>query len=486
MVFSSTLFLFLFLPIVLAGYGLLPRALGNSWLLLASLVFYTWGEPQLVWVMLASIGANYLFGLWIAHLRGRPAASVALAVAVVANLAMLGTFKYAGFAVTNLNAGLASLGLGAVPVPALVMPLGISFFTFHAMSYVIDVYRGDAKVQRNLADLALYVTLFPQLVAGPILRYHEVAWQFVGRRVTRDGVAYGIQRFVLGLGKKVLIANTLAGPCDRIFALPPAELDAPVAWLGIACYTGQIYFDFSGYSDMAIGLGRLFGFQFPENFRWPYAARSVRDFWRRWHISLSTWFRDYLYIPLGGNQRGAVRNAANLVTVFALCGLWHGASWTFLAWGLYHGAFLALERTRWARWLDCAGRPWQHGYTLLVVMGGWVLFRAPDFSHALAYFGALLGLGGSAATGGSAWPVGQFVGLDVALALAAGSVGAVPTLDGTLGWLRRLPAHWPVPVAFAARTMGATAGIVGVLAVLVACAVLLAAQTHNPFIYFRF
>lgn len=482
MVFSSTLFLFLFLPIVLGVYALVPRRLGNAWLLIASLLFYTWGEPQLVWVMLLSIAANYLFGLWIGRLHGQPAAKAVLALAVTGNLALLGTFKYAGFAVDNLGALLGSVGLPAPDVPNLVMPLGISFFTFHAMSYAIDVYRGDAKVQRNPLDLALYVTLFPQLVAGPILRYHEVAWQFVRRQVTREGFTYGLQRFVLGMGKKVLIANTLAGPCDRIFALPPGELSGPTAWLGIITYTGQIYFDFSGYSDMAIGLGHLFGFSFPENFRWPYASRSIREFWRRWHISLSTWFRDYLYIPLGGNRGSPLRNSLNLITVFLLCGLWHGASWTFIVWGLYHGAFLALERTRWAGWLSRTPRPVQHAYALLVAMGGWVLFRSPDFHHALAYFAALAGLGGSA----DMWPAGQFVSRDVLIALVAGVVGAVPFLDWAIAWAQRLPARMPRPVALALGVAGPLAAVVGLLAVLVASAVLLAAQTHNPFIYFRF
>lgn len=482
MLFSSTLFLFLFLPIVLGVYAVMPRALRNAWLLLASLLFYAWGEPKLVWVMLTSIVGNYAFGLWIDRVRGRPAGKWVLALAVASNLSLLATFKYAAFGVRNLDALLEGLGVEPLPIPEIVMPLGISFFTFHAMSYVIDIYRGDARVQRNFADLALYVTLFPQLIAGPILRYHDVADQLVQRQMSRPGFAYGLQRFILGLGKKVLIANTLALPADQIFGLPADQLPLSTAWLGIICYTGQIYFDFSGYSDMAIGLGHLFGFQFLENFRWPYASRSVREFWRRWHISLSTWFRDYLYIPLGGNRGSELRTAANLMTVFVLCGFWHGAAWTFLFWGLYHGAFLALERTRWARWLERLPSPLQHGYALLAAMGGWVLFRAPDLPAALHYFAALSG-GGS---GAEAAAVEQFLTGDVVLGLCAGVIGAVPTFDflvaRTQRWLGRLPGS----VAGAARGVGAVASVAALLLILATCSVMLAAQTHNPFIYFRF
>ncbi len=480
MVFSSTLFLFIFLPIAVGGHLLLPPKLRNLWLLLVSLLFYAWGEPQLVWVMLATIASNYVFGQWIGKLRGTPAAKRALAVAVTVDLGVLAAFKYAGFAATTVNGLTHALGLPALPVPQWVMPLGISFFTFHAMSYVIDVYRGDAQPQKNLADLALYVTLFPQLVAGPILRYHEVAWQFLGRKLSLSGAAYGMQRFLVGMGKKVLVANTLGVPADRIFALPPDQLGLATSWLGILCYTGQIYFDFSGYSDMAIGLGHMLGFRFPENFRWPYASQSIREFWRRWHISLSNWFRDYLYIPLGGNRRGEFRNAFNLVTVFFLCGLWHGASWAFIAWGLYHGAFLALERTRWGRWMDALPRPLRHGYALLVVMIGWVPFRAPTLTQTWPFFKAMAGLGGPS----DVWPVLQFLTLDVAVALGVAVVGAAPVLP----WLgARIEAYGKTGDAgLLVRHASALLAIAAMMAMLLACAVMLAASTHNPFIYFRF
>ncbi len=480
MVFSSTLFLFIFLPIALGGHLLLPRQLRNLWLLLISLLFYAWGEPQLVWVMLGTILTNYAFGLWIGKLRGTPAAKWALAVAVTVDLSVLAAFKYAGFAATSVNSLSHIIGLPPLPIPEWVMPLGISFFTFHAMSYVIDVYRGDAEPQKNLADLALYVTLFPQLVAGPILRYHEVAWQFLGRRMSVAGAAYGAQRFLVGLGKKVLIANTLAVPADRIFALPADQLGFATSWLGIVCYTGQIYFDFSGYSDMAIGLGHLLGFRFPENFRWPYASQSIREFWRRWHISLSNWFRDYLYIPLGGNRCSEWRNKLNLLIVFFLCGLWHGASWAFIAWGLYHGAFLALERTSWGKWMDAAPRPLRHFYTMLVVTLGWVPFRAATLTQAGVYVKAMAGLGGPP----EIWPILQFLTLDVGVMLTLAVLGAAPLVP----WVGEKLESFGKSGDFGllVRHASALVAIAAMMAVLWASSVMLAASTHNPFIYFRF
>src|SRR5262245_5148881 len=311
-----------------------------------------------------------------------------LAIAVAVNLVVLGIFKYANFFADNVNTLLLALQVQPVVVPRVLLPIGISFFTFHAISYVVDVSRRDATAQKSPVHAALYLLLFPQLIAGPIIRYRDLADQLALRRVTLDDVAYGVRRFIIGLGKKVLVANVVAGPVDKIFAMPFAQLSAAHAWLGIVCYTLQIYFDFSGYSDMAIGLGRMFGFRFPENFRWPYVAASVQEFWRRWHISLSTWFRDYLYIPLGGNRVSPARRYRNLVTVFFLCGLWHGASWNFVIWGLWHGTFLVIERV--ASSGERRGRPFlSHVYTLVVVMIGWVFFRADTLSHAVAFLGAM-------------------------------------------------------------------------------------------------
>lgn len=476
MVFSSTLFLFLFLPVTLLGYFIGPRSWRNIWLLLTSLLFYAWGEPQLTWVMLASMSANYLFGLWLGHLAGKNSAKYVLIFAIVLNLSALGLFKYAHFAAGALSQLFVPLGLPDVQIAAIAMPLGISFYTFHALSYLIDVYRKDAQVQRNPFDVALYLTLFPQLIAGPILRYHDVADQLAKRTVTSDDFGIGIQRFIVGLGKKVLIANTLAGPCDRLFALPAAQLGPGGAWLAVICYTGQIYFDFSGYSDMAIGLGRMFGFQFKENFQWPYISKDIREFWRRWHISLSTWFRDYLYIPLGGNRRNEWRNALNLLIVFVLCGLWHGASWTFLFWGLYHGAFLALERTRFGSWISKTPSIFRHIYTMLVVMVGWVFFRAETFAQAGELLRAMSGLGAS----DLAWPVAMFSDLRVFLGLAVAVVAATPILPKLVAWWQQPTRENSAAIAWS------SAALLAQMVILLLCAVMLAASTHNPFIYFRF
>jgi alginate O-acetyltransferase complex protein AlgI len=476
MVFSSPVFLFLFLPAVLAAYALAPRPLRNAVLLAASLVFYAWGEPRFVLVMLASIAVNYLLALGVAAAPGPRLAGLGLALAVAANLALLGWFKYAAFAAVTLNQGLALLGQDPLAVPRVVLPIGISFFTFQALSYVIDVARRQVPAQRNPLTLALYIALFPQLVAGPIVRYRDVARQLEARPHGLERFALGVRRFAVGLGKKVLVANTLAGPADAVFALAPGELTPAVAWLGALCYAGQIYFDFSGYSDMAIGLGHLFGFHFLENFAHPYTARSLTDFWRRWHISLSTWFRDYLYIPLGGSRTTPGRVYRNLAVVFLLCGLWHGASWTFAAWGLYHGAFLVLERRGLGAVLAAAPRPLQHAYALLVVVAGWVLFRAPSLGHAVRYLAAMAG---QPVGGGLPDTVAAYLTPPVALALLAAAVGSGPLLGRLARWERERASP-------GARLALRAAGDAGLLLVLLAAAAQLAAGTHNPFIYFRF
>jgi len=365
------------------------------------------------------------------------------------------------------------LAVGAQPVavPRVLLPIGISFFTFHAISYVVDVYRRDATAQKSPVHAALYLLLFPQLIAGPIIRYRDLAEQLARRTVTLDDFAAGVRRFVVGLAKKILIANVVAGPADRIFAMPPDQLSAAHAWLGVACYTLQIYFDFSGYSDMAIGLGRMFGFRFPENFRWPYVAESVQDFWRRWHISLSTWFRDYLYVPLGGNRASPGRTYVNLVIVFFLCGLWHGAAWTFVVWGLFHGLFLVLERLGVARALTRVPRAVRHTYLLLVVMAGWVFFRADSLAGAAAMLAAMAGFGSAAPT---PFAVGWYLTPELVLILLAGAIGSTPwtrTLarEGAGGW-------WALDYARAAA----------ITAMFAASMMQLASRAYNPFIYFRF
>nr|MCS5635223.1 MBOAT family protein [Myxococcota bacterium] len=398
MVFSSTIFLFAFLPIFLALYLALPSVrVRNALLLLGSLFFYAWGEHAYVLILIASMAFNYGLGLGIDRARSRLAGRRILMAAVAMNLLLLGFFKYANFLVDNLDFLLEMAGLGGITLAPVHLPIGISFFTFQAITYVVDIHRGDAPAQPGALRVGLYIGLFPQLIAGPIVRYRQIASQLAERQSRLQDVAEGIRRFIVGLAKKVLIANTLALPADRIFAIPAGELEPSVAWLGVLCFSFQIYFDFAGYSDMAIGLGRCFGFRFPENFDWPLLSRSLREFWRRWHMTLSAFFRDYLYIPMGGNRHGSLRTGFNLITVFFLCGLWHGASWNFVLWGLLHGAFLAAERSPLGRWLAAAPRAIQSLYTLGVVGLAWVFFRTDDLGHAVAYLAALSGLTESSA-----------------------------------------------------------------------------------------
>jgi alginate O-acetyltransferase complex protein AlgI len=477
MVFSSPPFLFLFLPALLALHGIVPRAWRNTLLLAASVFFYGFGEKVFVLIMLGLIAANWALGLWIDRARGTPGARVALAGAVVVNIGMLAVWKYANFLADNLNALLLSAGLSPVRLDPIALPIGISFYVFQMFAYVIDVYRADTPVQRNPGKVALYVMFFPQLIAGPIVRYRDVADQIDRRRITRHSFATGVRRFILGLGKKVLIANTVAGPADALFGVPPDQLTAGAAWLGVACYALQIYFDFSGYSDMAIGLGRMFGFRFLENFLYPYTSRSVTEFWRRWHISLSTWFRDYLYVPLGGNRRGPARTYFNLLTVFLLCGLWHGASWTFVAWGLFHGAFLVAERLGLGALLQRLPTFAQRAYTLLAVLVGWVFFRAGTFSQAAGYLAAMAGLSPAS---GLEQPLGLHLTPDVLMALVGGTLASTPLLPVLARWRAR---RRRAPAFEAAMSFG---GAVGLIVVLAASATLLAADTYNPFIYFRF
>jgi alginate O-acetyltransferase complex protein AlgI len=481
--FSSAIFVFFFLPLVLLVYAPLRGRARNAWLLAASLLFYAWGEQTQILLMLAVIAVNWALGLWAAE-RARPQrARAMLAAAVAFDLALLGVFKYADFAIANLNAVRAQHGADALAPWAIPLPIGISFFTFQALSYVIDVYRGDAPVQRSLSRFALYVSLFPQLIAGPIVRYRDVAAQIAERRLTREDFARGLRRFSTGLAKKLVVANTAAGAADAIFAIDPGELTAAVAWLGVVCYAIQIYFDFSGYSDMAIGLGRMLGFRFLENFDYPYISRSLTEFWRRWHISLSTWFRDYLYIPLGGNRHGAARTYRNLVIVFALCGLWHGASWNFALWGLYHGAFLVAERWRLGAVLARCPAWLAHSYALVAVLFGWVLFRAPSLAHAAEFAASMLGL---SRADPSLHPLALYLTRDRALVLLLGALGSAPWLP----WLRaradalELSLRPGAHAGFAA--VRAVAGAVVALALLLGSAACLASGTHNPFIYFRF
>jgi len=475
MVFSNPTFLFLFLPAVLALYALSPRWARNALLLVASLAFYAFDRPEITLVMLASIAGNWGLGLWVERAGAR--SGVVVALALVLNLGLLAFFKYWNFLWDNLQA--LAPELERFPRDPVELPIGISFFTFQALSYVIDVRRGEARAQRSPLDFGLYIALFPQLIAGPIVRYRDVAAQIGAREHSLELFARGVRRFVLGLGKKMLIANVLAAPATEIFAQDPHALDASTAWLGALCYTAQIYFDFSGYSDMAIGLGLMFGFRFLENFDYPYIARSVTEFWRRWHISLSSWFRDYLYIPLGGNRAGSARTYFNLLAVFCLCGLWHGAAWNFVVWGLYHGAFLVFERALRGERRGAAswfGLP----YTLLVAVVGWVFFNAPTLPHALEFLRAMAGAGGG---DGRALHAGLFVTPSVLLAFVAALVGSTPWLRALSRWREQRAARAGVDRVEATLEWSS----VGALAVVfVLSAMTLSGGTLNPFIYFRF
>ncbi|MFD0589906.1 MBOAT family O-acyltransferase [Paenibacillus sp. GCM10027627] len=388
MVFSSLLFLFVFLPAVLLMYHVSPWRLKNLILFLASLVFYAWGEPIYIALMLLSTITDYFFGLLLDNPKyGKAKRKVILIASIIINLGVLGFFKYADFLIGNLNALLGT----NIPPTDLPLPIGISFYTFQSMSYIIDVYRRTSKAQRNWLDFATFVALFPQLVAGPIVQYKTIAEQLRHRIVDNAMFAEGVRRFTIGLAKKVLLANNIGLLWNEISATSAGTMPTLTAWLGIIAFAFQIYFDFSGYSDMAIGLGLMFGFRFNENFNKPYAAQSITDFWRRWHISLGTWFRDYVYIPLGGNRRGLWVQLRNILIVWALTGIWHGASWNFLLWGLYFGLILAFEKWFALSWLSRLPRFIRHSYAILLILLGWVFFAFDQLPNVFAYFTALFG-----------------------------------------------------------------------------------------------
>ena len=380
MVFSSMTFLWVFLPILLALYFIAKDKYRNIILLIFSLIFYSWGEPKYIVLMLISIFINYIFGLLIDKIKNKYVRRLTFITIILINIGLLGYFKYFNFIINNINR---VFGLSLMK-KSITLPIGISFYTFQIMSYIIDLYTKKIKVQKNIFDLALYISFFPQLIAGPIVQYKDVQEQIKKRKVTLEGFAYGTKRFIYGLSKKVILSNTLALVADTIFNSSINEITTLLAWTGSIAYTLQIYFDFSGYSDMAIGLGRMFGFTFMENFDLPYKSKSITEFWRRWHISLSSWFRDYIYIPLGGNRKGKLRTYINLWIVFIATGVWHGAAWTFVAWGLYHGFFIFIERLFLKKILDKC-HIINHIYTLLVVNFGWVLFRADGIRYALAF-----------------------------------------------------------------------------------------------------
>ena len=388
MIFSSIIFIFTFLPIVLAIYYISPKKFRNFVLLIASLVFYAWGEPVYIFLMIFTTIFNYLMALWINVRKGKKK-RIFLIVTVIVNLLILGYFKYYGFLIEIIN----SIFHVSIKYTQLALPIGISFYTFQTLSYVVDVYLKKVKVQKNLIDFGTYVTMFPQLVAGPIVKYSDIEKQLKNRKESFDNFGIGVEKFIIGLGKKVLLANNIGMLWNTIQAQNLENISVLTAWLGAIAYTMQIYFDFSGYSDMAVGLGRMFGFKFIRNFKYPYISKSVTEFWRRWHISLSSWFKEYVYIPLGGNRKGVLKQCRNLLIVWTLTGLWHGASYNFVAWGLYYGVLLIFEKFIFERVLNKLPVLIKKIYTMIIVIVGWVLFAAPNLSWAVKYIKILFFIG---------------------------------------------------------------------------------------------
>lgn len=479
MVFSNAVFLFVFLPIVLTGYYLLRGRVRNYWLLAVSLVFYGWNKPDFLWILIASILLNYVSALLVDKAQKKSTKLTFLWFGVAGNLLLLFYFKYFNFAVSIFEK-LLNRSFNLVEV---ILPIGISFFTFQGLSYVVDVYRGEVPVQKNPFKLGMYVALFPQLVAGPIVRYKDVNKEIDDRTVTLSDFADGSRRFIIGLFKKIIIADTLAVTADAIVAASYSASNMPIiAWIGIISYSLQLYFDFSGYSDMAIGLGRLFGFHFLENFNYPYISKSITEFWRRWHISLSSFFRDYVYIPLGGNRKHVYLNVS---IVFLLTGIWHGASFSFVLWGIWHGLFNLAER--WIRQRN-AGKPkkehslvgsalvsgLQHAYTLLVVMVGWIFFRVPGLKNGLNYLLSLFGLHNDPSV--CYLLPSYYLDRWTLCALVLGLLMATP-LPKRL--VEAAGKKLPVPVAHVIRDLA-------LLVALVLCVLQVASNTYSAFIYFQF
>lgn len=489
MIFSSLEFVCVFLPVVLVLYSIIPSLrMKNGLLIIASLLFYAYGEPVYVLLMIGSVAFNYIFARLIDAGKYKKAF---LIISVIFNLGVLAVFKYTGFIISSIN-GVLSV---EIPVPEIALPIGISFFTFQALSYVIDVYRGDTEVQKDFFKVLLYISFFPQLIAGPIIKYHDISGALSDRKQSFEAAAFGMRRFIFGLAKKVLIANAVGEVVDILFGTELSHINFISAWIAAIAYMLQIYYDFSGYSDMAIGLGQMFGFRFAENFQHPYASSSIKEFWRRWHISLSTWFREYLYIPLGGNRKGKVRTSLNKIIVFFMTGLWHGASWTFVVWGLYHGLFLLLED--WFRLAKANAasvgtdikqmgikkyifRGLGHIYCLLVVCIGFVIFRAENMSQAFSMIGRMFGFGWF--SDGSISLMWQMLTPYFVTMLIAGILFAapIPALANSIN--NRLASSGNTK---ARSVLSAIMYAVSML-LLVWCMLRLSGNTYNPFIYFRF
>lgn len=464
MVFSDSVFLFMFLPLTLAVYYAVPFAFKNTVLFLTGLLFYAWGEPVYVLIMLLSTAIDYCAGRLMDRFdSNKNIRKATLLVSVVMNLSLLGIFKYGSFFIGSVNGIFGS----AIPDPGLPLPIGISFFTFQSMSYTIDLYRRNIKVQKNFIDFAAFVTMFPQIVAGPIVRYEDVSAQLACRRIDLRSMSDGITRFVCGMCKKVLIANSIGALWTDVKAQDYASMPAATAWLGIAAFTLQIYFDFSGYSDMAIGLGKMLGFDFPENFRYPYNSKSIAEFWRRWHITLGDWFKSYVYFPLGGSRGSTAATIRNTLIVWLLTGLWHGASWNFILWGLYYGVLIILEKFVFRRLLERTPSALRHIFTMLAVVFGWVIFEITSPASELEFVKAMLGFGGSFANSFTLNALHNYaVTFIAAIAISTG----IP-----LKMCKKLP-----------DKRADTLSLVGEAAGMTACIACLVDSGYNPFLYFNF
>lgn len=464
MVFSSLIFIWMFLPVVFIGYIILPDRFKNITLLFVSLIFYAWGEPKYIVLMICSIFINYIIGLLMDRYENKK--KQILIIGVTLNIAILGYFKYFNFLIDIINLFIKQ----DLTLLDISLPIGISFFTFQILSYIIDLYRGQYKAQKNIVNLALYISFFPQLIAGPIVRYKDINQQLDSRQQTLEQIAAGIRRFIYGLGKKVIIANTVAQCVDKIYAIDYVGISGATAWIGAMCYMLQIYYDFSGYSDMAIGLGKMFGFEFLENFNYPYLSASIQEFWQRWHISLGTWFREYLYIPIGGNRKGVSRTYINLLIVFIVTGLWHGASFNFILWGLYHGLLQIIERVGLSNILK-KHKVIAHLYVFITVIFGWVLFRAEGLTQAIGMIKRMV----------LPWEYKEDV---LVMGSIFGNKTLLIVLIGILGC--GLFQYVVKKIRLAEKWKNSYLEMVYCAMVFVLCIVMLAGNTYNPFIYFRF
>lgn len=472
MLFSSMTFVFMFLPIVLVLYLVTKKELHNPILLVASIIFYAWGEPKYLAIMLLTILLNYFGAIAVDKFKNcGKNAKIPLILTITANLGFLVYFKYFNFLIENCN-NIFHSNINALDI---VMPIGISFYTFQALSYVVDVYRGECKVQKDIYKLALYICLFPQLIAGPIVKYHDVAEQIDSREVNFGKVNLGVKRFIIGLSKKMLIANTMGAIADKIFVQDPTTFSHGIAWLGSIAYSFQLFFDFSGYSDMAIGLGLIFGFKFLENFNYPYISKSITEFWRRWHISLSTWFKQYVYISLGGNRVGKLKNLRNLGIVFLLTGIWHGAAWNFVIWGLWHGFFIILEKIINIKEFEQKYTSWwvktlQHIYCILIFVIGWVMFRADSMTYAWKYLLNMFGIL-KINTSEILYALPYYVDTVEVITFVAAILCSVPLFNKMLDVKNKIEK---------------TLINIWLLILFILSAATIASSTYNPFIYFRF